>query len=94
MNATRRPAERSVEANGRLTSATGLVLLLLSCVEVATVVLGVRSVPPGTGVMEGIGPALRAAAPPGVTVSVTGFEQIQAVGSSTGGVAPACWPRP
>jgi RND superfamily putative drug exporter len=46
-------------------------------------------VPPGTGVMEGIGPALRAAAPPGVTVSVTGFEQIQAVGSSTGGVAPS-----
>ncbi len=39
--------------------------------------------------MEGIGPALRAAAPPGVTVSVTGFEQIQAVGSSTGGVAPS-----
>jgi hypothetical protein len=44
MNATRRRAERSVEANGRLTSATGLVLLLLSCVEVATVVLGARSV--------------------------------------------------
>ena len=39
--------------------------------------------------MEGIGPALRAGAPPGVTVSVTGFEQIQAVGSSTGGVAPS-----
>jgi RND superfamily putative drug exporter len=33
-------------------------------------------VAPGTGVMGGIEPALRAAAPPGVTVSVTGFEQI------------------
>jgi RND superfamily putative drug exporter len=36
---------------------------------------------PGTGVMEGIAPALRAAAPRGVTVSVTGFEQVQAVGA-------------
>jgi hypothetical protein len=44
MNATRGRAEHSVEANARLTGATGLVLLLLSCVEVATVVLGVRSV--------------------------------------------------
>jgi RND superfamily putative drug exporter len=46
-------------------------------------------VAPGTGVMEGIEPALRAAAPPGVTVSVTGFEQIQSVGGSAGGVAPS-----
>jgi len=41
-------------------------------------------VSPGTGVIKGIAPALRAAAPRGVTVSVTGFEQVQAVGSSTG----------
>jgi len=33
-------------------------------------------VAPGTGVMEGIASALRVAAPPGVTVSVTGFEQV------------------
>ncbi len=46
-------------------------------------------VPPGTGVMEGIEPALRAAAPPGVTVSVTGFEQIQTVGGSAGGGGPS-----
>ena len=45
-------------------------------------------VSPGTGVIKGIAPTLRAAAPRGVTVSVTGFEQVQAVGSSTGGVAP------
>jgi len=44
MNAARRRAERSVEANARLTGATGLVLLVLCCTEVATVVLGVRSV--------------------------------------------------
>jgi RND superfamily putative drug exporter len=42
-------------------------------------------VPPGTGVMEGIEPALHAAAPPGATVSVTGFEQIQTVGGGGGG---------
>jgi RND superfamily putative drug exporter len=42
-------------------------------------------VPPGTGVMDGIEPALRAAAPAGVSVSVTGFEQIQSVGGSGGG---------
>jgi putative drug exporter of the RND superfamily len=45
-------------------------------------------VPPGTGVMVGIAPALRAAAPPGATVSVTGFEQIQATGGSSGGGGP------
>ena len=44
MNATRGRAERSVEANARLTGATGLVLLVLSGAEVATVALGVRSV--------------------------------------------------
>jgi len=44
MNATRGRAERSAEANARLTGATGLVLLVLSCAEAATVVLGVRSV--------------------------------------------------
>jgi hypothetical protein len=44
MRATRRRAERSTEANARLTGAAGLVLLVLCCAEVATVVLGVRSV--------------------------------------------------
>jgi RND superfamily putative drug exporter len=42
-------------------------------------------IPPGTGVMEGIEPALKAAAPPGFTVAVTGFEQIQTVAGSGGG---------
>jgi RND superfamily putative drug exporter len=46
-------------------------------------------VAPGTGVMGGIEPALRAAAPSGVSVSVTGFEQIQTVGGSTGGGGPS-----
>jgi RND superfamily putative drug exporter len=39
----------------------------------------------GDGVMDGIEPALKATAPPGVTVSVTGFEQIQTTGTSSGG---------
>lgn len=34
--------------------------------------------------MDAIAPALRAAAPPGVTVSVTGFEQIQTAGGPAG----------
>jgi RND superfamily putative drug exporter len=42
-------------------------------------------VPSGSGVMERIEPALRAAAPPGATVAVTGFEQIQTVGGGGGG---------
>ena len=44
-------------------------------------------IPAGSGVMEGIEPALKAAAPHGVSVSVTGFEQIQTIGgaSSSGG---------
>ena len=46
-------------------------------------------VPSGAGVMEGIEPALRAAAPAGAVVSVTGFEQIQTVGASTGGGGPS-----
>jgi RND superfamily putative drug exporter len=41
-------------------------------------------VPLGTGVMDRIGPALRAAAPVGATVSVTGFEQLQSVGNAGG----------
>ena len=39
----------------------------------------------GTGVVDRIGPALRAAAPAGVSVSVTGFEQIQSNGGGGGG---------
>jgi RND superfamily putative drug exporter len=46
-------------------------------------------VPSGTGVMEGIEPALRAAAAPGATVSVTGFEQLQTVGGSAAGGRPS-----
>jgi RND superfamily putative drug exporter len=42
-------------------------------------------IPLGSGVMDGILPALRAAAPPGVTVAVTGFEQIQTVGGASAG---------
>jgi RND superfamily putative drug exporter len=45
--------------------------------------------PSGTGVMDGIEPALRAAAPAGASVSVTGFEQIQATGGSSGGGGPS-----
>ena len=41
--------------------------------------------PLGTGVMDRIAPALRAAAPAGAFVSVTGFEQIQAAGGGGGG---------
>jgi RND superfamily putative drug exporter len=41
--------------------------------------------PLGTGVMSRIEPAMRAAAPAGVSVSVTGFEQIQSAGSGGGG---------
>lgn len=44
-------------------------------------------VPAGSGVMDAIPHALHSAAPPGVSVSVTGFEQLQSVGgaSSSGG---------
>jgi RND superfamily putative drug exporter len=42
---------------------------------------------PGTGVIEKIEPALRAAAPPGATVEVTGYEQLQS--SSGGGGGPS-----
>ncbi|NUR03747.1 MAG: MMPL family transporter [Streptomyces sp.] len=45
-------------------------------------------IPSGQGVMEGIEPALREAAPSGVTVQVTGFEQIQSVGGSAGSGGP------
>ena len=38
----------------------------------------------GAGVVDRIGPALRAAAPAGVTVAVTGFEQIQSNGGGSG----------
>jgi RND superfamily putative drug exporter len=41
---------------------------------------------PGVGVVDRIAPALRAAAPAGVSVTVTGFEQIQSnTGGSSGG---------
>ena len=40
---------------------------------------------PGQGVVDRIGPALRAAAPAGVSVSMTGFEQIQSNGGGGGG---------
>jgi RND superfamily putative drug exporter len=42
-------------------------------------------VPLGSGVVGRIQPALRAAAPAGVSVSVTGFEQIQTAGGGGGG---------
>ena len=42
-------------------------------------------VAPGQGVVDRIGPALRAAAPAGVSVSMTGFEQIQSNGGGGGG---------
>jgi RND superfamily putative drug exporter len=42
-------------------------------------------VAPGTGVVGRIQPALRAAAPAGASVVVTGFEQIQSAGSGGGG---------
>src|SRR5882724_283868 len=41
-------------------------------------------VPLGTGVMNRIQPALRAAAPAGASVQVTGFEQIQSAGGGGG----------
>jgi len=41
--------------------------------------------PLGHGVIERIAPALRSAAPAGATVTVTGFEQLQAAGSGAGG---------
>ena len=41
--------------------------------------------PLGTGVMDRIVPALRAAAPAGAWVAVTGFEQIQSAGAGGGG---------
>jgi RND superfamily putative drug exporter len=42
-------------------------------------------VPLGTGVVSRIAPAMRAAAPAGGSVSVTGFEQIQTAGGGGGG---------
>jgi putative drug exporter of the RND superfamily len=42
-------------------------------------------VPPGTGVVGRIQPALAAAAPAGASVAVTGFEQIQSAGGGGGG---------
>jgi len=42
-------------------------------------------VPIGSGVMDRIAPALRAAAPAGASVSVTGFEQIQSAQGGGGG---------
>jgi RND superfamily putative drug exporter len=41
-------------------------------------------VPLGTGVMQRIPHVLRAAAPPGATVAVTGFEQLQVTGGGSG----------
>jgi putative drug exporter of the RND superfamily len=41
-------------------------------------------IPVGRGVIDRIPPLLRAAAPAGATVSVTGFEQLQSVGGSSG----------
>jgi RND superfamily putative drug exporter len=40
---------------------------------------------PGSGVMERIEPALKAAAPAGASVRVTGFEQLQSAGGGGGG---------
>jgi RND superfamily putative drug exporter len=40
--------------------------------------------PIGAGVMDRIGPAVRAAAPAGASVGITGFEQLQSVGSASG----------
>ncbi|MEY9862057.1 RND superfamily putative drug exporter [Catenulispora sp. GAS73] len=45
-------------------------------------------IPSGQGVMEAIEPALRNSAPPGATVQVTGFEQIQSVGGSAASGGP------
>jgi RND superfamily putative drug exporter len=42
-------------------------------------------VPLGSGVMDRIAPALRAAAPAGASIAVTGFEQIQSAGGGGGG---------
>jgi RND superfamily putative drug exporter len=42
-------------------------------------------IPLGSGVIDRIQPAMRAAAPQGVSVSVTGFEQIQSAGGGGGG---------
>jgi RND superfamily putative drug exporter len=42
-------------------------------------------IPLGAGVLERIQPALRAAAPPGASVTVTGFEPLQATGGGGGG---------
>jgi RND superfamily putative drug exporter len=39
----------------------------------------------GSGVLDGIGPALRAAAPAGASVSVTGVEQLQTIAGAGGG---------
>jgi RND superfamily putative drug exporter len=41
-------------------------------------------IPLGAGVLQAIPPALRAAAPPGASVTVTGFEPLQSAGSSGG----------
>jgi RND superfamily putative drug exporter len=45
--------------------------------------------PLGAGVMEAIGPSLRAAAPAGASVSVTGFEQLQTVSGRTASGGPS-----
>ncbi|MEY9838103.1 MMPL family transporter [Streptacidiphilus sp. EB103A] len=45
-------------------------------------------IPSGAGVMGAIEPALKSAAPAGVSVQVTGFEQIQSVGGSAGAGGP------
>ncbi|MEU8975848.1 MMPL family transporter [Streptomyces monashensis] len=46
-------------------------------------------IPTGAGVMQRIEPALKAAAPPDTTVSVTGFEQIQSTSQGSGGGGPS-----
>jgi RND superfamily putative drug exporter len=43
----------------------------------------------GVGVIDRIAPVLRAAAPPGASVAVTGFEQIQSRGGGGGGSGPS-----
>jgi RND superfamily putative drug exporter len=45
--------------------------------------------PSGAGVMQRIEPALRSAAPPGASISVTGFEQIQSLGAASGSGGPS-----
>jgi len=74
---TRRVADYANTHNAKLISRDGRTTWAL-------INMPNPDIPLGTGVMQRIPHVLRAAAPPGASVAVTGFEQLQTTGGSSG----------